>query len=60
MRHLLLSCDDGTRPIIEWPSGSDPEALAQRHGATIFETCDSLDDAQRRRSKEQTGKVIWQ
>jgi len=58
MRYLLLSSEDGSRPIIEWPSGSDPQALALRQGAKIFEPCDSLEDAQRLRSNDQTGKWL--
>lgn len=56
--YLLLPCEDGTRPIIECPSGSDPEQLAQRHGATVFEPCDSLEEAHYRLSKDPNGKVI--
>jgi hypothetical protein len=59
MSHLLLSCEKGSRRIIEWPPGLDPEVLAKQHGAKIYEPCASLEEAQRRLFKDPNGKPIW-
>ncbi|HEV8041375.1 MAG TPA: hypothetical protein VGP62_21045 [Bryobacteraceae bacterium] len=59
MSHLLLSCEDGSRLIVECPPDSDPETLAQQNGARIYEPCDSLEDAERRLSKDPNGKPFW-
>jgi hypothetical protein len=59
MSFLLLSCEDGSRKIIECPPGSDLEALAQQHGAKIYDLCDSQEEAERRLGKDPNGKPIW-
>ena len=56
---LILSCEDGTRKIIECPPGADPETLAQQHGTKIYDLCDSKEEAERRMTKDPNGKPVW-
>jgi len=56
---LLLSCENGQREIVEYPLGSDIDALAQQHGARIYDFCASKADAERRLAKNPNGKPFW-
>lgn len=60
MSCLLLSLPDGTRRIVECPSGEDPEEVAEKHGTTIYEFCSSREEAERRLAKDPTGKLDFQ
>ena len=57
MRVLLLSLPNGTRKIVDLPSGSDPDIIAEGHGASIFEMCDSRKEAESRIAKDPNGNV---
>jgi hypothetical protein len=59
MAYLLLSRDNGTRPIVECPRGEDPEEVAKKHGAKIYDICPSKEEAERRLVKDPTGKADW-
>ncbi len=54
---LLLSCEDGSRKIVECPTGADPEDIAERNGAKIYEFCESSEEAERRLSNDPNGKM---
>lgn len=57
--YLLLSPPDGSRPIVECPSGESPDEVAKNHGATIYEYCQSRKEAEQRLAKDPNGKVLW-
>jgi hypothetical protein len=57
--YLLLSSPDGSRPIVECPPGENPDEVAKNHGATIYEYCQSREEAEQRRAKDPNGKAFW-
>lgn len=59
MSYLLLSLSDGTRRIVECPSGENPQEVSEKHGTKIYEFCSSREEAERRLAKDPTGKIDW-
>jgi hypothetical protein len=54
---LILSCEDGSRRIVDVPVGSKPEDIAEKNGSRLFDLCDSRDEAIRRLANDPNGRA---
>lgn len=54
---LKLTLPDGRRKVVDLPPRADPEAVADAHGAVLFDLCESAADARLQIALDPNGRA---